>query len=107
MEATLIGFPPLTMAVFVGIAVGALLLDMVTHRGDKPVSLAKASVWSVFWIAISLAFAGFLYVQHGPQVASLFVTRLRIEFQPDHVLRIGHGLRDRHGHRRSGRRRRR
>ena len=71
---THIGFPPLTMAVFVGIALGALLLDMVTHRGDKPISLAKASIWSIFWIAISLAFAGFLYVQHGPEVASLFVT---------------------------------
>ncbi|KAA0940616.1 tellurium resistance protein TerC, partial [Pseudomonas sp. ANT_H4] len=47
------------MAVFVGIALGALLLDMVTHRGDKPISLAKASIWSIFWIAISLAFAGF------------------------------------------------
>ncbi|MFJ3110237.1 TerC/Alx family metal homeostasis membrane protein [Pseudomonas putida] len=79
MEVTHIGFPPLTMMVFVGIAVGALLLDMVTHRGDKPVSLAKASVWSVFWIAISLAFAGFLYVQHGPEVASLFVTGYALE----------------------------
>jgi tellurite resistance protein TerC len=67
------------MAVFVGLAVGALLLDMVTHRGDKPVSLAKASIWSIFWIAISLAFAGFLYVQHGPQVASLFVTGYALE----------------------------
>lgn len=76
---THIGFPPLTMAVFVGLAVGALLLDMVTHRGDKPVSLAKASIWSIFWIAISLAFAGFLYVQHGPQVASLFVTGYALE----------------------------
>ncbi len=76
---TQIGFPPLTMAVFVGIAVGALLLDMITHRGDKPISLTKASVWSVFWIAISLAFAGFLYVQHGPEVASLFVTGYALE----------------------------
>ncbi|SNS81126.1 tellurite resistance protein TerC [Pseudomonas segetis] len=76
---TQIGFPPLTMAVFVGIAVGALLLDMITHRGDKPISLTKASVWSVFWVAISLAFAGFLYVQHGPEVASLFVTGYALE----------------------------
>lgn len=74
-----IGFPPLTMAVFVGIALGALLLDMVTHRGDKPISLAKASIWSIFWIAISLAFAGFLYVQHGPDVATLFVTGYALE----------------------------
>ncbi|ARU90730.1 TerC/Alx family metal homeostasis membrane protein [Pseudomonas sp. M30-35] len=67
------------MAVFVGIAVGALLLDMITHRGDKPISLTKASVWSVFWVAISLAFAGFLYIQHGPEVASLFVTGYALE----------------------------
>ncbi|MCK1788775.1 TerC/Alx family metal homeostasis membrane protein [Pseudomonas violetae] len=67
------------MAVFVALAVGALLLDMVTHRGDKPVSLTKASIWSIFWIAISLAFAGFLYVQHGPEVASLFVTGYALE----------------------------
>lgn len=76
---TNIGFPPLTMAVFVGLAVGALLLDMVTHRSDRPVSLTKASIWSIFWIAISLAFAGFLYVQHGPEVASLFVTGYALE----------------------------
>ncbi|KAF0864112.1 TerC/Alx family metal homeostasis membrane protein [Pseudomonas sp. LD120] len=79
MEATHIGFPPLTMAVFVAIAVGALLLDMVTHRGDKPISLTKASVWSVFWILISLGFAAFLYYQHGAEVASLFVTGYALE----------------------------
>lgn len=79
MEVTHLGFPPLTMAVFVGLAIGAMLLDMLTHRGDKPVSLAKASAWSIFWIAISLGFAGFLYIQHGPQVASLFVTGYALE----------------------------
>ena len=79
METTHIGFPPLTMAVFIGLALAALLLDMVTHRDDKPVTLARASVWSVFWVAISLAFAGFLYVQHGAEVASLFLTGYALE----------------------------
>ncbi|MBN0502591.1 tellurium resistance protein TerC, partial [Pseudomonas aeruginosa] len=79
METTHIGFPPLTMAVFVGLALAALLLDMVTHRDDKPITLARASIWSVFWVAISLAFAGFLYVQHGAEVASLFVTGYALE----------------------------
>lgn len=41
METTHIGFPPLTMAVFVGLALAALLLDMVTHRDDKPITLAR------------------------------------------------------------------
>lgn len=79
METTHIGFPPLTVAVFVGLALAALLLDMVTHRDDKPITLARASIWSVFWVAISLAFAGFLYVQHGAEVASLFVTGYALE----------------------------
>ncbi|WP_325099242.1 TerC/Alx family metal homeostasis membrane protein [Burkholderia contaminans] len=79
METTHIGFPPLTMAIFVGLALAALLLDMVTHRDDKPITLARASIWSVFWVAISLAFAGFLYVQHGAEVASLFLTGYALE----------------------------
>jgi len=67
------------MAVFVGLALSALLLDMLTHRDDKPITLTRASLWSVFWVAISMAFAGFLYVQHGPEVASLFVTGYALE----------------------------
>jgi len=79
VETTHIGFPPLTIAVFVGLALAALLLDMATHRDDKPITLARASIWSVFWVAISLAFAGFLYVQHGAEVASLFLTGYALE----------------------------
>lgn len=79
MNATPLGFPPLTLAVFVAIALGALLLDMATHRADRPVSLVKASVWSVFWIALSLGFAGFLYIEHGAHTASLFVTGYALE----------------------------
>lgn len=78
METSL-GFPLLTTGVFVALAVGAMVVDMLSHRGDKPVSLTSASLWSVFWVGISLAFAGFLYVQHGSEVASLFVTGYALE----------------------------
>jgi len=79
VETTNLGFPPLTMAVFVGLALSAMLIDMLTHRGNKPVTLLNASVWSVFWIVISLGFAGFLYVEHGPTIATLFVTGYALE----------------------------
>ncbi|MFR0688066.1 TerC/Alx family metal homeostasis membrane protein [Enterobacterales bacterium AE_CKDN230030158-1A_HGKHYDSX7] len=79
MALTQLGFPPLTVAVFVGLALAALLLDMATHRDDQPISLKRASLWSLFWVAISLAFAGFLHVQHGSQVASLFLTGYALE----------------------------
>lgn len=79
MEQTHLGFPPLTMAVFVGLALAALLLDMATHRDNKPISLTSAALWSLFWVAVSLGFAGFLYIQHGAQVASLFLTGYALE----------------------------
>lgn len=79
METTQLGFPPLTLAVFVGLALGAMALDMFTHRGNKPVSLTSASLWSVFWIAVSMGFAGFLYLQHGAEMATLFVTGYALE----------------------------
>ena len=79
MESTSIGFPPLTMAVFFGLAIIALIVDLYSHRKDKPLTLLNASLWSVFWVAISLVFAGFLYVSHGSEVASLFMTGYALE----------------------------
>lgn len=79
MESTAIGFPPLTIAVFAGLAVMALAIDLFAHRNDKPMTLMQASVWSVFWVAISLVFAGFLYVSHGAEVSSLFLTGYALE----------------------------
>ena len=79
MENTAIGFPPTTIAVFVALAVIALAIDLFTHKSDKPVTLTNAAVWSIFWVLISLAFAGYLYYAHGPSVASLFVTGYALE----------------------------
>ncbi len=79
MESTALGFPPLTIAIFIALAVGAMALDMFTHRRGQAISLAHASAWSVFWIAISLGFAGFLYWEHGPETATLFVTGYALE----------------------------
>jgi tellurite resistance protein TerC len=49
------------------------------HRHDKPISLKSAALWSVFWVIVAMAFAGFLYVHHGAEVASLFVTGYALE----------------------------
>ncbi len=77
--STAIGFPPTTIAVFAALAIIALLVDLMTHNKDKPVTLTNASLWSVFWVAVSMAFAGYLYAIHGPEVASLFVTGYALE----------------------------
>jgi len=79
MVSSHIGFPAETVIVFVVLAVGAICIDLFMHRHDKPISLKSASLWSVFWIAIAMAFAGFLYVHHGSEVASLFITGYALE----------------------------
>src|SRR5476651_1942053 len=79
MESTLIGFPPVTVAVFVVLAIAALLIDLLAHRGDKAIGLKNAVLWSLFWIVTALGFAVFLYVSHGSEVASLFVTGYALE----------------------------
>lgn len=79
MENTAIGFPPLTIAVFIVLSISALLIDLYTHKNDKPVTLSNAVMWSIFWVALSLVFAGYLYYEHGSTVASLFLTGYALE----------------------------
>ncbi|CDG97446.1 TerC/Alx family metal homeostasis membrane protein [Xenorhabdus bovienii] len=79
MVSTHIGFPMETVAVFIILSVGALFIDLFMHRHDKPISLRSAALWSVFWIAIAFVFAGFLFVHHGAETASLFVTGYALE----------------------------
>ncbi|MDC9582671.1 TerC/Alx family metal homeostasis membrane protein [Xenorhabdus sp. PR6a] len=79
MVSTHIGFPMETVAVFIILSVGALFIDLFMHRHDKPISLRSAALWSVFWVAIAFVFAGFLYIHHGAEAASLFVTGYALE----------------------------
>ena len=76
---THLGFPLETVAVFVVLSVGAIAIDLFAHRSDQPMSLKSAALWSVFWIAVSLAFGGYLWFHHGSETASLFFTGYALE----------------------------
>ena len=79
MVSTHIGFPVETVTVFIALSLGAIFIDLFMHRHDKPISLKSAALWSVFWVVVAMAFAGFLYIHHGAEVASLFVTGYALE----------------------------
>lgn len=73
------GFPAETVIVFVLLALGAIAVDLFMHRDNKPIPLKSAVLWSIFWVAVSLGFAGYLYLHHGAEYASLFVTGYALE----------------------------
>jgi tellurite resistance protein TerC len=79
MVSTHLGFPVETVSVFIILAIGAIVIDLVMHRNDSVISLKSAALWSLFWVVVAMAFAGFLLVHHGAEVASLFVTGYALE----------------------------
>lgn len=74
-----LGFPIETVIVFIVLSVGAIAIDLFAHRDDKPMSLKSASLWSIFWILVSLAFGVYLWVHHDSNTASLFFTGYALE----------------------------
>ena len=55
----LIRFPDETVVVFVVMAVGAMFIDPSCTVTIKPISLKSAVMWSIFWVMMAMAFAGF------------------------------------------------
>ena len=67
------------LLVFTGLVVVALLLDMFAHKADKPISMRDAGLWSIFWILLSLGFAGYISATHGSGQGMLFLTGYFLE----------------------------
>lgn len=78
-ESTHIGFPVETTTIFILLSVGAIFIDLFMHRKDSVITLKNAVLWSIFWIAIAMVFASYLYLHHGAEVGSLFLTGYALE----------------------------
>lgn len=64
---------------FIGIVIGALWIDLNSHKEDKPISVKNAAMWSAIWVAVSFAFAGFIGVCHGIEKSALFMSGYLLE----------------------------
>lgn len=73
------GFPLETVVIFIVLSVGAIFIDLFAHRDDKPMSLKSASLWSLFWVFVSIVFGLYLWWHHGSSTASLFFTGYALE----------------------------
>lgn len=73
-------FPFWAWAVFVGLVVALLFLDLfVLHRKAKEIPLREALWLSGFWIAVSLAFGAFVWIVGGPDAGGRYLTAYLVE----------------------------
>ena len=79
MEITTIATPWM-WAAFTGLVLTMLALDLgVFHRNAHEVGMREAAVWSVVWVALALAFNGWLTTSFGAQRGMEFLTGYLIE----------------------------
>ena len=74
-----LGFPLITVGIFVAAFAFSLFIDLVQHRSHGEVTAANAAGWSVFWVALSLGFYGWIRHAHGDAYASMFLTGYVLE----------------------------
>jgi tellurite resistance protein TerC len=79
MALETIGTPLLWLG-FTGLVLALLALDLgVFHRKAHAVGLREASVWSAVWIALALAYGGWIYAEFGSQRGTEFLAGYLIE----------------------------
>ncbi|OHV76651.1 TerC family protein [Rhizobium sp. LCM 4573] len=80
LHLDLLGTPAWMWALFLSLVLGLLILDLgVLHKESKEIGV-KESMWmSAFYIAIGLAFGGWIWFQSGQQPAVEYLTGFVVE----------------------------
>lgn len=73
-----IGTPTLWM-VTLGVVIGLIAFDFVLTRRPHEVSMREAVRWSVFYVALPLAFGGFVWWRFGPDRGLEYLTGYLVE----------------------------
>lgn len=74
-------FPIWAWAFFIGLVATLLFVDLfVLHRGARKIPFKEALLLSGFWITVSLAFGGFIWVLAGPNLAGEYFAGYLVEW---------------------------
>lgn len=73
------GFPLEAIIIFICVIAFSVFMDLFAHRKTKEISVLDASVWSVFWISLAVAFYGYLWVRFDKQWADLYLAGVALE----------------------------
>ncbi len=79
--AASVNFPVWAWAVFIGVVLTLLFLDLfVLHRGARKIPFRESLWLSAGWISISLAFGGFVFFLAGGEVAGEYLAAYLVEW---------------------------
>ncbi|GEP37495.1 tellurium resistance protein TerC [Nocardioides psychrotolerans] len=73
-----IGTPTL-WAVTIGAVIALLVVDFIATRKPHEVSMREALAWSAFYVALPLAFGGYIWSQHGSERGVEYYTGYLVE----------------------------
>lgn len=73
------GFPLETIFIFFFAIIFSVYLDLFAHRKTKEITVKDASLWSVFWIGLALAFYGYLWIRFDKSWADLYLAGYVLE----------------------------
>ncbi|THA00773.1 TerC family protein [Rodentibacter pneumotropicus] len=73
------GFPLETVIIFFAVIALSVYLDLFAHRNNKEITVKDASLWSLFWIGLALAFYGYLWGRFDKAWADLYLAGYVLE----------------------------
>jgi len=76
---TRLDIPAWAWAVLGAVVVTSLVVDLVAHRGSKGLGRTAAVLWSAFWIALAVAFGGWIAAAFGSDHAEDYFTAWLVE----------------------------
>lgn len=73
------GFPIETVVIFLVTIAVSVFIDLFAHRKTKEISVFDASLWSIFWIMLAIAFYGYLWMRFDKAWADLYLAGVALE----------------------------
>ena len=73
------GFPLETIVIFFVVIAFSVYIDLHAHKKHTDISVKDATLWSLFWIALSLLFYVYLWIRFDKNWADLFLAGYVLE----------------------------
>lgn len=70
---------PLDFIMLGGVLVLSILIDFTGHSKGVEMVFKTACAWFLFWVAVAVAFGGYLYLDHGSEAAGLYFSGYLLE----------------------------